>query len=55
LEEVTPVVSSSELSALHANLESQQQDWELSTLQKLKEEEETRNDEDDEMLFYEVV
>lgn len=36
-------------------IEFQEKEWELEMLQKIKEEEEQRMAEDDELLFYEVV
>jgi len=54
LEVVNPVLDQESIEAMHNEVEFQEQAWELEKLKRLKEEEEERMSEDDEVLFYEV-
>jgi len=53
--EVLNPLDMSKYELLDNEVEFEQQDWELESIQKLKDEEEVKNDQDDEVLFYEVV
>ncbi len=56
LEEVNPVIDTQELEAMHEEVEQEQKSWEQDLLQRIKEQEQQRMDDDhDDSLFYEVV
>ena len=54
LEVVNPVIDQESIEAMHNEVDFQEKAWELDKLKRLKEEEEERMSEDDEVLFYEV-